>query len=285
MSLSPEDVTQIINSIIPVVSQYALRLFGALAIIVIGWWIAGWAERWVRKALDRISRMDETLKPFISSAARYLVLIFVIVGVLNQFGVQTASIIAVLGAAGLAVGLALQGTLSNVAAGVMLLMLRPFRAGDYIDAGGVTGTVREIGLFSTEFTTPQGVSIVAPNGTLWGAAIINYSRNPTQRADVSVGIAYGDNIEDARAAMMRLMARDERVNRHPEPRVVVTFLGDNAVNLQMRCWANTDVFWSVYFDLIEGAKTAVEDAGCSIPFPQRDVHIVTSSRHDGPTSS
>jgi len=272
--MTQEDVQQIIDSIIPVVSQYGLQIIGALAILIVGWWIAGWVRRVVFNALGRIPRMDDTLKPFIASAARYLILVFVGVGVLNQFGIETTSVIAVLGAAGLAIGLALQGTLSNVSAGVMLLLLRPFRAGDYIDAGGISGTVKEIGLFSTEFTTPQGVCILAPNAQLWGAAVTNYSRNPTRRADITVGIAYGDDIEAGRKALMDLMMSDDRVNKDPEPVVLVTLLGDSAVNLQMRCWANGDVFWPVYFDLTEKSKAAVEGAGCSIPFPQRDVHLI-----------
>lgn len=274
--MTQEDVQQIIDSIIPVVSQYGLDLVGALAILIIGWWVAGWVKRSVRRGLDRIDSMDATLKPFISSIARYLVLVFVIVGVLNQFGVETTSIIAVLGAAGLAVGLALQGTLSNVAAGVMLLLLRPFRSGDYVDAGSVSGTIKEIGLFATELTTPQGVSILSPNASLWNSAITNYSRNPTRRADVSVGIAYGDDIEVARKALMDLMQNDERVLKDPEPVVFVTLLGDSSVNLQMRCWANNADFWPLYFHLTEACKAAVEKAGCSIPFPQRDVHLFNS---------
>ena len=272
--MTPEDAQQIIDSIIPVVSQYGLDIIGAIAILVIGWLVAGWVKRAVYNGLSRISSMDETLKPFISSAARYVILVFVIVGVLNQFGVETTSIIAVLGAAGLAIGLALQGTLSNVAAGVMLLLLRPFRVGDYVDAGSVSGTIKEIGLFSTELTTPQGICILAPNAGLWGSAITNYSRNATRRADVSVGIAYGDDIEAARKALMDLMTGDERINKDPEPVVLVTLLGDSSVNLQMRCWAKTDVFWPVYFDLTEKCKAAVEGVGCSIPFPQRDVHMI-----------
>ncbi len=275
--MTQEDIRQIIDSIIPVVSQYGLQIVGALAILIIGWMVAGWVKRTVHKGLDRIDRMDETLKPFISSSARYLVLVFVIVGVLNQFGVETTSIIAVLGAAGLAIGLALQGTLSNVAAGVMLLLLRPFRAGEYVDAGSVSGTVKEIGLFSTEFTTPQGVCILAPNAGLWGSSITNYSRNATRRADITIGIAYDDNIDDARKALMDLMMNDERINKDPEPQVLVTVLADSSVNLQMRCWANGDVFWPVYFDLTEQSKAAVEGAGCSIPFPQRDVHMIQAS--------
>ncbi|MEQ8664215.1 MAG: mechanosensitive ion channel [Rhodospirillales bacterium] len=272
--MTPEDMQQIIDSIIPIVSEYGLNIVGAIAILIIGWMVAGWVKRAVNKGLSRIERMDATLKPFISSAARYVILVFVIVGVLNQFGVETTSIIAVLGAAGLAIGLALQGTLSNVAAGVMLLLLRPFRTGEYVDAGSVSGTVKEIGLFSTEFTTPQGVCILAPNASLWGSAITNYSRNTTRRADVSVGIAYGDDIEAARKALMDLMTGDERINKDPAPVVLVTLLGDSSVNLQMRCWADTDVFWPVYFDLTEDCKAAVENAGCSIPFPQRDVHMI-----------
>jgi len=213
------------------------------------------------------------LKPFLASVARYVVLVFVIVAVLNQFGVETTSIIALLGAAGLAVGLALQGTLSNVAAGMMLLMLRPFKVGDFIDASGISGTVVEIGLFTSELKTFDGVYLMAPNSELWNKAILNFSRNPTRRLDLVVGIAYTDDVDGAIKALEGLIKSDSRILADPESQVLVTELGDSAVSLNMRFWVNADDFWGVKFDFTKWSKSTIEAAGYSIPFPQQDVHM------------
>ena len=254
--------------------DYSLDMIGAVAILVIGWIVAGWVRLAVRKALARLPRSDATVTSAVSSLARYLVLAVVLIAVLAQFGVQTASILAVLGTAGLAVGLALQGTLSNVAAGFMLLILRPFKIGDYIDAEGVAGTVEEIGLFTTEFVTFDGLYLVVPNGQIWTKAIVNYSRLPTRRLDIAVGISYGDDIEEAQTVLMDLMMGDERVLKEPQPQVMVMALADSSVNLNLRCWATTDDYWQLKFDFTKLAKKRLEKAGCSIPFPQREVHVI-----------
>jgi len=257
--------------------DYSLDLLGAIAILVIGWIVAGWVRLAVRKALARLPRSDTTVTRAVSSLVRYLVLAVVLIAVLAQFGVQTASILAVLGTAGLAVGLALQGTLSNVAAGFMLLILRPFKIGDYIDAEGVAGTVEEIGLFSTEFVTFDGLYLVVPNNQIWTRSIVNYSRLPTRRLDVGLGIAYDDDIDKAQSVLMDLMTGDERVLKEPEPQVVVMALADSSVNLNLRCWASTDDYWQLQFDLNKRAKEKVEAAGCTIPFPQRDIHVIAGA--------
>ena len=238
------------------------------------WIVAGWVRLAVRKALARLPRADATVTSAVSSLARYLVLAMVVVAVLAQFGVQTASILAVMGTIGLAVGLALQGTLGNVAAGFMLLILRPFKIGDYIDAEGTAGTVQEIGLFTTEFITFDGLYLVVPNGQIWTKAIVNYSRLPTRRLDVGVGIAYGDDIEKAQAALMELMTGDERVLEEPAPQVMVLALADSSVNLNLRCWTHRDDYWQLKFDFTKWAKERLEAAGCTIPFPQREVHVI-----------
>ena len=263
-----------IKTIETVAVDYGLDLVGAIAILVVGWIVAGWVRLAVRKALSRLPKADATVIRALSNLARYLVLAMVLVAVLAQFGVQTASILAVLGTVGLAVGLALQGTLSNVAAGFMLLILRPFKIGDYIDAEGVAGTVEEIGLFSTEFITFDGLYLVVPNNQIWTKAITNYSRLPTRRLDVGVGIAYDDDIDKALSVLMDLMTGDERVLQDPEPQVMVTELADSSVNLNLRCWVSTDDYWQLQFDLNKWAKERVEAAGCTIPFPQRDIHVI-----------
>ena len=261
----------------PMVLEYGENIISAILILIVGWWIAGRVGAAVRKLLDRQKRMDSTVKPLLASLVKYTILIITVVAVLGRFGVQTASIIAVLGAAGLAIGLALQGTLQNIAAGIMLLALRPLKVGEYVQAGSLGGTVEEIGLFTTTLTTADGVYISAPNSALWNQAITNYSRNPTRRLDFEVGISYDDDVGAAQKALMALMEGDERVKKDPAPMTMVTALADSSVNVNMRCWVSTADFWAVKWDMQKGAKKAVEDAGCTIPFPQRDLHMIQAA--------
>jgi small conductance mechanosensitive channel len=242
-------------------------------ILVVGWLIAGLAARWARIGLGRIERIDPTLRNFLVSLLRYAILIFTCLAVLNAFGVQTASLIALFGAAGLAIGLALQGTLSNVAAGTMLLLLRPFKVGDYIDAGAAAGTVIELGLFTTELATPDNVQVIVPNTALWGATLKNYSHHPTRRLDLNLGIGYGDDLEPALAALRQVLISDPRVHREPAPEVLVNELGDSAVNLIARFWCAAADYWPLRFDLTKRFKQTCDAEGITIPFPQRDVHI------------
>ncbi len=268
------EITKVMEMFQVMALDYGLDLIGAMVILVAGWIVAGWVRTAANKGLSRLPKAEPTVTKAMSSLARYLVLVLVVIAVLAQFGVQTASILAVLGTAGLAIGLALQGTLSNIAAGFMLLMLRPFKIGDYIDAEGVSGTVEAIGLFGTEFTTYDGIYLVVPNNQIWTRAIQNFSRLPTRRMDVPIGIAYGDDIDAALAALLALLEGDERVLSDPAPRVMVKELADSSINLNLRCWARTDDFWNLIFDLNKAAKDCVEAIGCSIPFPQRDLHLI-----------
>jgi len=263
-----------IDSMIEIGTAYGLEFIQAILILVVGYWVAAKLSNLVRRRLDRIEKVDATLKPLFANMVRYIVLIFTIIAVLAQFGVQTASIIAVLGAAGLAIGLALQGTLQNISAGIMLLFLRPFKVGDVIEAAGHIGTVVELGLFSTEFKTAQGTCIFVPNAALWGSSIINYSRNDTRRVDIEVGISYDDDIDKARETLLGLMAADDRVLSDPAPETMVVALADSSVNINMRCWSKGSDYWGVLFDLTQVAKTGLEEAGCSIPYPQHDVHMI-----------
>ncbi len=266
------DASKLLETYSELALQHGLDILGALILLVVGWILAGWARRALRRALLRLPRADATVSSVLSNLVRYMILVLVIIAVLAQFGVQTASILAVLGTAGLAVGLALQGTLSNIAAGLMLLFLRPFKVGDYIDAEGIAGTVEEIGLFNTEFTTHDGIYRAVPNSQIWSRSILNYSRLPTRRLDLAVGVDYGDDLERALGALRDLLAGDARVLRDPEPQVMVSELADSSVNLNLRCWANTGDFWALKFDLTRQAKERIEGAGCTIPFPQRVVH-------------
>lgn len=265
-----------LENLIPLVStllaRWGLKVLGAIVVLFIGRQAARWIRRGVRVALER-GKMDPTLIPFISSLAYYLVLAFVLIAVLGMVGIQTASIIAVLGAAGLAVGLALQGTLSNFASGVMLLVFRPFRVGDYIEAAGEGGTVRAVGIFTTTLTTPDNVGIVIPNTAVWGSTIKNYAAQETRRLDLMVGISYGDDIGSAMDTIHRVLGADSRVLADPAPVVGAHELGDSSVNLVVRPWCRRDDYWQLRWDLTRALKEELERAGCTIPFPQRDVHL------------
>lgn len=256
---------------------FGLDLLGAVLILIVGWWAAGRAAALVRHSLKNTKFVDATLKPLASSIVRYVILIFVIVAVLSNFGVETTSIIAVLGAAGLAIGLALQGTLSNIAAGVMILILRPLKIDEFVEAGSISGTVVEITLFTTLLKTPDGVFISAPNSQIWNSAIKNYSRNPTRRLDIKVGISYNDDVDAALEFLKNLVASDERVLKDPEPMSFVATLGESSVDLTARGWVATSEFWPTFFDLTRKSKTELEAAGFSIPFPQRDLHVIESA--------
>lgn len=256
---------------------FGLDLLGAILILLVGWWIAGRAAALVRHSLRNAKFVDATLKPLAASIVRYAILVFVIIAVLANFGVETTSIIAVLGAAGLAIGLALQGTLSNIAAGVMILILRPLKIDEFVEAGSVSGTVVEITLFTTLLKTADGVFISTPNSQIWNSAIKNYSRNPTRRLDIKVGISYDDDVDAALEFLKNLVASDERVLKDPEPMSFVANLGDSSVDLTARGWVATSEFWPTFFDLTRKSKTELEAAGFSIPFPQRDLHIIESA--------
>jgi small conductance mechanosensitive channel len=259
-------------SITDIVSTWGMKVLGALAVLIIGWIIAKAVRRSVRKALGR-SKLDDTLVPFVSSLVYYALLVFVIVAVLSLFGIQTTSFIAVLGAAGLAVGLALQGTLGNFAAGVMLLVFRPFKIGDFIEAGGATGTVQEIAVFSTTLNTGDNIRIVVPNSSVYGSMVKNYSANDTRRNDLLIGIDYSDDIGKAIDTIQRIVNSDTRVLQDPAPLIAVSELGDSSVNLVVRPWCKKEDYWALRFHLNRTIKEQLEAAGCSIPFPQTDVHL------------
>jgi small conductance mechanosensitive channel len=247
---------------------YAFSVMGAIVILIVGWIVARLLGSWVHKLMSRTQRIDATVAGFFSVFVRYAVLVVVVIMVLGQFGVQTASIITALGAAGLAIGLALQGTLQNIAAGIMLMVLRPFRVGEYIDAGGVTGTVVEIGLFATELKTLDGLYRMAPNSELWNVEVTNYSRLPERRYDLVIGIGYEDDIEKAQSVLMDLARADDRVLPDPEPWAYVSELGDSAVSVTLRYWTKSSDWWNTSREMTKAAKIAFDENGISIPFPQ-----------------
>lgn len=266
----------VIDSAMGIITTYGLSVIGAILILIIGLWLAGRIGAWVRRASTRSGKVDETLGIFFGNLARYTVLAFTIIAVLNQFGVQTASLIAILGAAGLAIGLALQGTLSNVAAGVMLLMFRPFKVGDVVDTAGHMGAVKAVGLFVTELATPDNVQILIPNAQVWGAAVLNYSGHDTRRVDLLIGIGYEDSIDPAMAAVTETIEADSRVLKDPATMVAVAELGDSSVNLVIRFWCNAPDYWGLKFDMTKAIKERFDRDGISIPYPQTDVHLIGS---------
>lgn len=266
-------VETVIQTAIDVGTEYGMSVIGAVVILVLGWWFAGWTKRAVTRALSRVRSLDSTLVPFLATMASYVIKVFVLVAVLNQFGVQTTSLIAVLGAAGLAIGLALQGTLQNVAAGVMLLILRPFKAGDFIDAGGQSGTAVEISLFTTELKTVDGIFKSVPNSQLWNATITNFSRNPTRRIDLLASISYGDDIDGAMAVLKGILEAEARILKEPAPEVMVMAMAASSIDINLRAWVNTGDYWATLFDLNKRVKLGLEAGGFTIPFPQQDVYM------------
>lgn len=268
-----KDAGAAIEKVMELITLYAFDVIGALVLLIVGWMLAGWAGRTTRKSLEKTPRVDDTLAPFLSQIVRYLILAVVIIAVLGQFGIETASVIAVLGTLGLAVGLALQGTLSHFAAGVVLLILRPFRVGEFIDSGAQSGTVKEIGLFASVLTTADGVYVYVPNGQLLNSSLKNFSRAETRRIDVVVGIAYEDDVEKALSVALALLEADGRVHKDPAPQTMVVALADSSVNINLRCWVDPGDYWGVLFDTNKGIKLRLDAAGISIPFPQQDVHI------------
>ena len=248
-----------------------MDIAGAFAVLIFGLLAAKLISGWVERALNRSPRFDTTVANFLSNLVKYTLWAMVIVTVLTQFGVETTSILAALGGMALAIGLALQGTLSNVASGVMILVQRPFKIGEAISAGSVTGVVQQIGLFTTELKQFDGLFVMVPNSQLWNQAIINFHRHPIRRFELVVGIAYGDSMEQARKELLDIAAADERVLADPEPVAFVASLDDSAVGIGLRVWCATADFATLGWAITEAAKARFDDVGISIPFPQREV--------------
>lgn len=266
------DLQESLPGLMEMVSAWGIKVLGALAVLIIGRMIAGIVRRMTVKGMER-AQLDTTLIPFLSGMVYYLLLTLVIIAVLGLFGVPTAQFVAILGAAGLAVGLALQGTLANFAAGVMLLVFRPFRVGDFVEVAGTSGSVVAIRVFSTTMNTGDNVRIVVPNGTVWGSVIKNYSINDTRRNDMVVGVSYDDDLGKVIEIITGILKADSRVLQDPEALVAVDEMGDSSMNLVVRPWCKRDDYWGLRRDLTRKFKEKLERAGCSIPYPQQDVHM------------
>ena len=254
------------------VIPWGVNIAMALAIFVIGRWIAGMLVRLVGRLMEK-SKLDPMLVSFGTSILNAVLLLFVIIAALNQLGVDTTSFIALIGAAGLAVGLSLQGSLQNFAAGVLLVIFRPFKVGDVIEAGGASGKVEEIGIFTTTLKTGDNRVIIVPNGAIYGGVITNNSARDTRRVDMVFGIGYDDDIKKARDILQSIVDADERILKDPAPLIAVGELADSSVNFFVRPWVKSGDYWSVRFDLNERVKAAFDEAGISIPYPQMDVHL------------
>ncbi|WP_291736367.1 mechanosensitive ion channel domain-containing protein [Leisingera sp. F5] len=239
----------------------------ALVVLILGWIAAGWISGAVRRRINKTPQIDPTLGNFAASVVRWVLLLVVLVAVLGIFGIEATSLVAMLGAATLAIGLALQGTLSDLAAGFMLILFRPYKIGQYVDIGGTAGTVKDLNLFITELATPDNVQIIVPNGQAWGAVITNFSHHDTRRVDMVFGIDYGDSADAAKAIILEQAAADARVMQDPEPWVRVTNLGDSSVDLTARVWCEAADYWEVKFALTQGVKEAFDAKGISIPYP------------------
>ena len=253
-------------------SLIGIRLITAAAIFYIGSWIAKTLTKLAKKSMARAD-IEDTLEHFLGNILYYTLMATVIIATINQLGVQTTSLLAVVGAAGLAIGLALQGSLSNFASGVMIVLFRPYRVGDYIEGGGVSGSVEEVQIFTTVLKTPDNKKVIVPNSQIMAGEITNYSANPTRRIDLVAGCGYNDDLDKVRGVLEGIVAANDRVLEDPAPTIAISELADSSVNFVVRPWVNAADYWSVYFDLTEQIKKRFDAEGISIPFPQRDVHV------------
>jgi len=277
MESGSESISGLLNNIdwthfYQLAADFGLRLFAALAIFIIGRWVARWLSRLLEKGMQKAGT-DHTLIVFLRNIVYVGLLIFVIIAAIGQLGVQTTSFLAVLGAAGLAVGLALQGSLANFAAGVLIIIFRPFKVGDFIEAGGIAGVVKAISIFTTTLHTPDNKVIIVPNAQVNSGTITNYSANDTRRVDLVIGVSYGDDLDKVRSVIQQVLAADDRVLKDPAPQIAVMALADSSVNFTVRPWAKSTDYWGLYFDLQEQIKKRFDKEGISIPFPQQDVYV------------
>ena len=252
--------------------DFGINVITAIVIFFVGKWIVALVIKGLMKAMQK-GDIDTTLRRFIGNLARMLLMLFVIIAAINALGVQTASLIALLGAAGLAVGLALQGSLSNFAAGVLIVLFRPYKVGDWIEGGGVSGAVEEVQILTTVLKTGDNKRVIIPNSQIMGTTITNYSANETRRVDLVVGVSYSDDLDKVRKELEGLVAADERILKDPAVTIAVSELADSSENFVLRPWVKTADYWGVYFDLTEAIKKRFDEVGISIPFPQQDVYI------------
>ena len=262
----------ILKQLETIVATYGLNVVGAIVTLIIGLWLAKFLSKSFVKVLTK-KEVDATLVKFLGSIIKFGLIAFVLMAVIGQLGIQTTSFVAVLGAIGLAIGFALQGSLSNIAAGVMIIIFRQIKVGDFIEGGGQKGSVETVGIFSTTLTTPDNKVIFVPNSKLVGDNIVNYSVKDTRRVDLVFGIGYSDDIDKAKSVISRILNANPKVLKEPATQIVVSELADSSVNFHVRPWVNSADYWDVYFNTTEQVKKQFDAENISIPFPQRDVHM------------
>ncbi len=270
--MSNINIDKIIETLTYWATAYSIKLIAAILIFIIGKWLAGKISRLITKLLEK-NNIDATLVNFLESIIYYTFLIVVIIATAGQLGINTTSFITIVGAAGLAIGLALKDSLSNFASGVMLILFRPFRVGDFVTAGGVSGTVVSIALFNTTLNTPDNQRVIVPNSGITSSVITNVTANDTRRVDLVIGIGYDDDIKKAKEVLKRIIQEEDRILDTPKAKIAVSELADSSVNFVVRPWVKTSDFWDVYFDLTEKIKITFDEEGISIPYPQQDVHL------------
>lgn len=269
---------ELLDTVTNWLSENGLSIVGAILILLVGRILAGVFKKLLQKVLHR-SNLDQTIVSFLGNLFYGLLITLIVLMALGQIGVETTSFVAIVGAAGLAVGIALKDSLSNFAAGVMLLINKPFTIGDYIEAGGTSGSVNEIRLFATKLKTPDNRVVYVPNSSVIGGNITNYTAEATRRVDMEFGIGYSDDIDKAKDIILKLLSNDERVLKDPAPQIVVGSLGDSSVNIKVRPWTKKEDYWGFYFDMTENVKKKFDEEGVSIPFPQRDVHLFQQNQN------
>lgn len=266
----------IVNQITTIVINYGPKLIAAIAVFIIGGWIIKAIASGASKAFEK-SKTDEALRPFLLGIIRMLLKVMLVVSVLGMIGIEMTSFIAILGAAGLAVGMALSGTLQNFAGGVMILLFKPFTVGNFIDAQGFQGTVKEIQIFNTILKTPDNKTIIIPNGGLSTSSMTNFSTEPKRRVDWTIGVGYGDDLDQAKTVIQKLCDDDERILKDPEVFIAVSELADSSVNFTVRAWVEAADYWGVYFLMNENIYKTFNEVGLNIPYPQMDVHLSKDS--------
>lgn len=276
MNLTDFDWESILELIKAAGAEFGLKLIVALIIFYVGRIVARMLQKGLRR-LMQAREIDKILETFVCNLAYWTVMIFVIIAAINHVGVQTTSLIAVMGAAGLAIGLALQGSLSNFAAGVLIVLFRPYRVGDWVEAAGISGSVEQVQILTTILKTGDNKQIIVPNSQIMGSIITNFSANDTRRVDMTIGVSYDDNLDKVRTTLQELIAADARILKEPEPVIAVSALADSSVNFTVRPWVKTGDYWGVMFDLTEAIKKRFDEEGISFPFPQQDVHLYNKS--------
>lgn len=267
-----EQESTVVDRLVGLVAEYGLKIVAAIVILVVGLWLAKKIKALLQGVMSKRG-VEDTLIGFFGNMAYGAIVVFVVIAAISKLGVETTSFAAVIAAAGLAIGLALQGSLSNFASGVLIIIFKPFKSGDFITAGGETGIVVEVSLLTTELKTPDNIGIILPNSAAMGGSIKNFSKHPTRRVDMTVGVSYSDDLAKTKQVIEEVITEDARVLKDPAPQVAVANLGDSSVDFVVRPWVNADDYWTFKFDFIQAVKERLDKEGISIPFPQRDIHV------------